>query len=103
MGKSESPVSKLNAQLNEELDNSYLGIMSRYTGMTKDYIVAVLDGMEVLDWIAQYDPTDFSPTPAEHVEEPDHQLEEDEYNSSTYIAYYTQTFFEDRRQRNFAA
>ena len=103
MGKSESPVSKLNAKLNEELDNSYLGIMSRYTGMTKDYIVAVLDGMEVLDWIAQYDPTDFSPTPAEHVEEPDHQLEEDEYNSSTYIAYYTQTFFEDRRQRNFAA
>ena len=98
-----SAVATYHEKLNKDLDNSYLGIMARYTGMTKDYIVAVIDGMEVLDWIAQYDPTDFSPTPAEHVEEPDHQFEEDEYNSSTYIAYYTQTFFEDRRQRNFAA
>ena len=97
-----SAIATYHEKLNKDLDNSYLGIMARYTGMTKDYIVAVIDGMEVLDWIAQYDPTDFSPTPAEHVEEPDHQFEEDEYNSSTYIAYYTQTFFEDRRQRNFA-
>ena len=98
-----SAVTAYHEELNKTLDNSYLGIMARYTGMTKDYIVAVVDGMEVLDWIAQYDPTDFSPTPAEHVDEPDHQFDEDEYDSSTYIAYYTQTFFEDRRQRNFAA
>ena len=103
MGIGESTVEEYHARLNERLDNSYLGIMSRYTGMRKDYIMAVLDGMEILDWIAQYEPAEFAPTPVEHVDEPDHQFEEDKFDSTTYVAYFNQTFFEDRRQRNYAA
>ena len=45
------------------LDNSYEGILARYSGMTKDDVIATLDYIEALDYIASYDPStrkDFS-------------------------------------------
>ena len=40
------------------LDNSYEGILARYSGLEKDTVVAVLDIMEYENYIASYDPSD---------------------------------------------
>ena len=45
------------------LDNSEQGIIARYSGLTKDQVVAVEDAIDVITYIANYDPTtreDFS-------------------------------------------
>ncbi len=39
------------------LDNSYEGILARYSGLPKDAVVAVLDFMEYQTYVAKYDPT----------------------------------------------
>ncbi len=39
------------------LDNSYEGIMARYTGLDKDTVVAVLDIVDYGNYIANYDPS----------------------------------------------
>ena len=39
------------------LDNSYEGILARYSGMTKDNVIALLDYIEYADYIAHYDPS----------------------------------------------
>ena len=41
----------------QPLDNSYEGILARYSGMTKETVVATLDHIEYLKYIAKYDPT----------------------------------------------
>lgn len=41
----------------QPLDNSYEGILARYSGMTKEAVVATLDHIEYLKYIAKYDPT----------------------------------------------
>lgn len=40
------------------LDNSYEGMLARYSGMTKDNVVALLDVIEYYDFIANYDASD---------------------------------------------
>ena len=59
-----SAVTTFLAEYYEEhpLDNSYEGILARYSGLTKDNVVAVLDFFEVQEWLANYDPTDFAPS-----------------------------------------
>ena len=39
------------------LDNSYEGIIARYSGLSKDTVVAILDVMEYGNYIANYDPS----------------------------------------------
>ena len=43
------------------LDNSYAGIIARYSGQKKDTVVAVLQLMDYVEWLANYDPTDLYP------------------------------------------
>ena len=43
------------------LDNSYAGIIARYSGYKKETVVAVLDLFDYIDFLANYDPTDFYP------------------------------------------
>lgn len=50
------------------LDNSYEGIIARYSGLSKDDVIATLDLMDYASFIAEYDPTYLSPVPAEIVE-----------------------------------
>ena len=38
------------------LDNSYEGILARYSGMTKDDVIATLDLIDGLNYLAQYNP-----------------------------------------------
>ena len=38
------------------LDNSYEGILARYSGLTKETVVAVLNVVDYMNYIADYDP-----------------------------------------------
>ncbi len=84
-------------------DNSYLGILARYSGYTKENVQLALDAVDSLNWIAEYSPSQYAPSPAPYVEEPDHEFEGEEYDTTQYLARVPESFFEDRRQRNFAA
>jgi hypothetical protein len=52
------------------LDNSREGIIAQYSGMSKEQVIAVIDLVEYLDFLAKYDPTSLLPVPAEHVDIP---------------------------------
>lgn len=43
---------------NHPLDNSYEGILARYSGLTKENVIAMLDVFEYYDYIANYDPSE---------------------------------------------
>ncbi len=45
------------------LDNSYEGIIARYSGMKKDQVVAIFDLMQYVAWLKNYDATALYPTP----------------------------------------
>ena len=42
-------------------DNSYEGILARYTGLTKENVIAILDGIEGLEFLATYNPDGYAP------------------------------------------
>ncbi len=46
------------------LDNSYEGIIARYSGMSKERVVAVIDLLEYVAFLNEYDPTNLYPLPA---------------------------------------
>ncbi len=56
----ESAVTAFVREYREEhpLDNSYEGILARYSGLTKDDVVAVLDFVEYANYVANYDPSE---------------------------------------------
>ncbi|MBR2588768.1 hypothetical protein IKE84_00240 [Candidatus Saccharibacteria bacterium] len=45
------------------LDNSYEGIIARYSGMSKEHVIAVLDLINYSEFLAKYDPSDLGPLP----------------------------------------
>ena len=55
-----SPVTAFLDKYYEEhpLDNSYEGILARFSGLTKDQVVATLDYIDYLKYIAEYDPSE---------------------------------------------
>lgn len=68
----ETETSKAVARYYEEnpLDNSYEGIIARYSGMSKERVIAVLDLINYTEYLAQYDPSELGPvfpTEAEQV------------------------------------
>lgn len=44
------------------IDNSYEGIIARYSGYTKDQVIAVLDILDYYNYIAEYDPSGLGPS-----------------------------------------
>ena len=42
-------------------DNSYEGILASYTGLTKENVIAVLDAIEHLEFLASYEPNGYAP------------------------------------------
>ena len=46
------------------LDNSYEGIIARYSGMSKERVIAALDLIEYVAFLDDYDPTNLYPVPA---------------------------------------
>lgn len=50
------------------LDNSYEGIIARYSGMSKDHVVAVLDLINYTEFLANYNPSDMGPLKPQEAE-----------------------------------
>ena len=53
------------------LDDSYEGILARYSGLPKETVIAVLDYVEYWDYIANYDASSRKDFTAPEIEEPD--------------------------------
>ena len=51
------------------LDNSYAGIIARYSGMSKEHVVAVLDLINYAEFLAKYDPSDMGPLKSQKVDD----------------------------------
>lgn len=43
------------------IDNSWEGTIARYSGMTKDEVEETLALVDAIEWIAEYDPSDYGP------------------------------------------
>ena len=70
------------------LDNSFEGILARKTGLTKENVIATLDTINYLTFIADYDPDGYYPLNYQAPEEEKIQIEDNEYISNEdYIPY----------------
>lgn len=86
------------------LDNSHEGIIARLSGLTKDQVIATYDIIEAANFLANYDPTDYYPTPAIHKEEPDYTIEDERViKDEVFVAIVQTGYFSEYRQRNFAS
>ena len=84
-GRGESPVSKFVTAYYEKhpLDNSPEGILARYSGLTKENVIATLDALELMDFMAEYDPSDYYPYIVEEEETiVSVNIEEDKFSNS---------------------
>ena len=87
------------------IDNSYEGILARRSGLTKENVIATLQVMEGMQFIADYEPKDLAPYPAEEVDEERIVLEENVENKldqSGIIATIINSAHFDYTQRNYA-
>lgn len=61
------------------LDNSLEGILSRFSGLTKDNVIAIEDTVDFYNFYLAYDPTDYYPTPAVQKEDPSYTIEDKDF------------------------
>ena len=54
------------------LDNSYEGVLARMSGLTKEDVIATLDLVDYMNFLAEYDPTELLPVPVEPAQEVDY-------------------------------
>ncbi|MBQ8156785.1 hypothetical protein IJ102_00070 [Candidatus Saccharibacteria bacterium] len=83
------------------IDTSFEGILAHYSGLTKDMVIATIDQMDALNFLAKYEPAGYGPL---FYEEPEveYQLEDTEnYSIDNYALAYVR-YAEERRVRNFA-
>lgn len=85
------------------LDNSYEGVLARYSGMTKDQVVALLDELDYLTEVADYDASSrYYFGEVEESADAELKFEEDDANMGmAYIAPEV-IIYNDIRYRNFA-
>ena len=43
------------------VDNSYEGVIARYSGYTKEDVIATLDTVKFAEWLANYNPNEYGP------------------------------------------
>ncbi len=86
------------------LDNSREGILARFSGLTKDNVIAIEDTVDFYNFYLAYDPTDYYPTPAVHAEDPSYTIEDKDYvNDDGMLAIYRSCETEPVRRLNVAA
>lgn len=101
----ESAVTKFISKYYEEhpLDNSYEGILARYSGLTKENVVAVLNTLDVLAFMNDYNPTELYPYPQEEKMAEEINIET---NNNAFDIYVSRTnnpiVYDNRRHRNYA-
>ena len=81
------------------VDNSNLGIIARYSGLTKDQVEDTLAYFQAIEWLAEYNPETYGPK--EFKKKPDGSWQ---YNSDEIVAYEKAIFvkefvFDDLRER----
>ena len=80
------------------LDNSFEGILARKTGLTKENVIATIDTINYLTFIADYDPDGYYPLNYQAPEEEKVQIENNEYISNEdYISYKISYDFDTKR------
>lgn len=62
------------------IDNSYEGVIARYSGLTKEQVEETLAYIDYYEWLAEYDPTDAGP------EQPLPKTDNYQYESNTIIS-----------------
>jgi hypothetical protein len=101
----ESAVTKFISEYYEKhpLDNSFEGILARYSGLTKGKVVATLGALEVLAFKEEYEPAGLYPYPIEDEGEKEYRIEDnDTIVNDYYVAYTNNVVYDSRRNRNFA-
>ena len=85
-------------------DNSYEGILARYTGMTKENVIIALDAIDALEFLASYEPSEYGPVkePTSKDEEVVVAIENNSIVAKYDIYAKDKTYSEERRVRNFA-
>jgi len=69
------------------LDNSLEGILARKSGLTKENVIATIDTINYLTFIANYDPDGYYPLNYQAPEEEKLQIENNNYiDSESYIS-----------------
>ena len=96
----ESAVSQYLRKYYEEnpIDNSYEGVIARYSGLTKEQVADTFETIEALETIASYDPTTYGPE--EYVEsEESYQYESDEKVATQFVVLHCETVYDDLRTK----
>ena len=65
------------------IDNSREGIIARYSGYTKEEVVAMLDNLEVIAWLNEYNPETYGPLKYEEKPDGSYQYESNEIVSES--------------------
>ena len=80
------------------LDNSLEGVLARKTGLTKENVIATIDTINYLTFIADYNPDGYYPLNYQAPEEKKIQIEHNEYvDNENYISYSPAYNFDTKR------
>lgn len=85
-------------------DNSYEGILARRSGLTKDTVIALLDYADQITFLANYDPTNYYPLPADELlVEVTKRVEINNKDASNSVSViFPNTYMAEYYQRNYA-
>lgn len=82
------------------LDNSYEGILARYSGVTKDNVIAFMDALDYYTYLANYDPSTRYAFGQDGLEDAT-ELQFDNDQKVAYVVLLNTIEFADVRNRNF--
>ena len=86
------------------LDNSYEGILARRSGLTKDTVIALLDYADQIIFLANYDPINYYPLPADKLStEVTKRIKINNKDANNYVSVILpNTYMTEYRQRHYA-
>jgi hypothetical protein len=82
------------------IDTSFEGILAHFSGLTKETVIATIDQMNTLSFLAHYEPDGYGPLFYEE-EEREYNIEEDNTIEQNYVIA-SNLYFEEHRMRNYA-
>ena len=82
------------------VDNSYEGMLARYSGLGKDEVIAYLDFMDYCDYIAKYDPSERYAFGQDQIENPTQLIiEDDNFENNPQVILMDSIAYADVRNR----
>ena len=83
------------------LDNSFEGVLARKSGLTKEKVIATIDTINYLTFIADYEPDGYYPLNYQKPEAEKIQIENNEYTDSENYISYSQNYSLDTKKSYF--